>query len=226
MRVLAAILSVLLLSGCGFLFLNSSPEEDAAVSFAAGIRAFEQEQLNQAVTHFRKIPPDSQLYLQSIQMIQKVPYQRGIRAYENRQYRRAVSEFRKIGRGAADYEKASSLRLYSKLMIQQEELEGLEGESRIRVLAEMSRIASQIGESEALRIGLDSVRTELKQSRNPRNSSGLLEMLDSMVSVSNDPRLREQALNQLLTDFELLHRQEDLRPQLFQLIGNIKLGLM
>ena len=52
-----------------------------------------------------------------------------------------------------------------------------------------------------------------------------MKMMENMISVTDDPQVRKNALDQILGDFKKLHRNRDLRPQMFRLIAQIKGGM-
>ena len=52
-----------------------------------------------------------------------------------------------------------------------------------------------------------------------------MNMMGNMISVTEDPLVMKNALDQILGDFKKLHRNRDLRPQMFRLIAQIKVGM-
>ena len=53
-----------------------------------------------------------------------------------------------------------------------------------------------------------------------------LTLFEKTVSRNKEKRIFEKALNYLLTDFGKLYQQAEIRPQVFQLVGNLKMELM
>ena len=89
----------------------------------------------------------------------------------------------------------------------------------------MSEMAVEIRDPEVLSGTLELVTAELSQSSSASESEELMNMMGNMISVTEDPLVRKNALDQILGDFKKLHRNRDLRPQMFRLIAQIKVGM-
>jgi hypothetical protein len=70
------------------------------------------------------------------------------------------------------------------------------------------------------------VGAELSQSSSASESEELMKMMENMISVTDDPQVRKNTLDQILGDFKKLHRNRGLRPQMFRLIAQIKVGML
>jgi tetratricopeptide (TPR) repeat protein len=224
LNIMLVMLGSLLLGGCGWSLLMSA-EERAAAAFQSGTDAYESGEFSQAIGFFRQVPPESALYNQAVQMTLKIPFQKGLQAFEMQDYDRAVREFRKIDKTSPDYEKAQRFLKFAILAQQQEQFQDLEGEERIKALGIMSEMAVEIRDPEVLSGTLELVSAELSQSSSASESEELMNMMGNMISVTEDPLVRRNALHQILGDFKKLHRNRDLRPQMFRLIAQIKVGM-
>ena len=89
-----------------------------------------------------------------------------------------------------------------------------------------SNIAEKMGDSKKVLESFDIVISAIKQSSSRRQTVDFLMLLKKMVSRNKEKRIHEKALNFLLADFGKLHRQVEIRPQVFQLLGNLKMALM
>ena len=86
-------------------------------------------------------------------------------------------------------------------------------------------MAVELMDPEVLSGSLEMVGAELSQSSSALESEALMNMMENMISVTYDPKLRKNALDQILGDFKKLHQNRDLRPQMFRLIAQIKVGM-
>ena len=83
-----------------------------------------------------------------------------------------------------------------------------------------------MGDSKNVLESFDIVISAIKQSSSRRQTEDFLMLLEKMVSRNKEKKIHEKALNFLLTDFGKLHQQVEIRPQVFQLLGNLKMELM
>ena len=109
---------------------------------------------------------------------------------------------------------------------QQDRFQDLEGEERIKALGIMSELAVELRDPEVLSGSLEMVAAELSQSSSASESEELMKMMENMIAVTDDPQVRKNTLDQILGDFKKLHRNRDLRPQMFRLIAQIKVGML
>ncbi len=159
-------------------------------------------------------------------MILKIPFQRGMQAFEMQDYDRSVREFRKIDKTSPDYEKAQRFLQYAIFAQQQDLYNDLKGEDRIKALGIMAEMAVELRDTDILSNSLETIGSELSQSSSASESEELMKMMENMISVTEDPEVRKNTLNQLLGDFKKLHQNPNLRPQMFNLIGQIKVGML
>jgi hypothetical protein len=141
-------------------------------------------------------------------------------------YDRSVREFQKIDKTSPDYEKAQRFLQYAIYAQQQDLYNDLKGEDRIKALGIMAEMAVELRDTDILSNSLETIGSELSQSSLASESEELMKMMENMISVTEDPEVRKNTLNQLLGDFKKLHRNPNLRPQMFNLIGQIKVGML
>ena len=73
---------------------------------------------------------------------------------------------------------------------------------------------------------LEIVISGIKHSSSRSQTEEFLKLFEKIISRNKEKRIHEKALNFLLTDFGKLHQQVEIRPQVFQLLGNLKMELM
>ena len=94
------------------------------------------------------------------------------------------------------------------------------------LITKLVNIAEKMGDSKKNLESFDIVISAIKQSSSRRQTGDFLMLLEKMVSRNKEKRIHEKALNFLLADFGKLHQQVEIRPQVFQLLGNLKIELM
>ena len=90
----------------------------------------------------------------------------------------------------------------------------------------MVNIAEKMGDSKKVLESIDIVISGIKHSSLKSQTKDFLTLLEKIVSRNKEKRIFEKALNFLLTDFRKLYQQAEFRPQVFQLVGNLKMELM
>ena len=83
-----------------------------------------------------------------------------------------------------------------------------------------------MGDSKKVLESFDVVISGIKHSSSRNQTKDFLMLLEKIVSRNKEKRIHEKALNFLLTDFGKLYQQAEIRPQVFQLVGNLKMELM
>ena len=73
---------------------------------------------------------------------------------------------------------------------------------------------------------IDIVISGIKHSSSRSQTEEFLMLLEKIVSRNKEKIIHEKALNFLLADFGKLYQQVEIRPQVFQLVGNLKMELM
>ena len=236
-----ALFFCILLSGCSWFVDSAEPEND---SYKAGKKALNEGKFELAKAKLREITPESPYYPQAVWLIQKVPFKKGIDAYEKRQYEVAISEFSKVPLHGEHYSEAQNYidlinyeMLYDQLQIssknshhsnssQGKKAERIKFNYDIVLITKLVNIAEKIGDSKKVLESFDIVISAIKQSSSRRQTGDFLMLLEKMVSRNKEKRIHEKALNFLLADFGKLHQQVEIRPQVFQIVGKLKMELM
>ena len=193
-----------------------------------------------AKAKLREITQDSPYYPQAVWLIQKVPFKKGIDAYEKQQLEVAISEFSKVPLHGEYYSEAQHYlnlinyeMLYDQLRIasKTEDLSNKDAEEikfnyDIVLITKLVNIAEKMGDSKKVLESFDIVISGIKHSSSRSQTEDFLTLLEKIVSRNKEKRIFEKALNFLLTDFGKLYQQAEFRPQVFQLVGNLKMELM
>ncbi|MBC8259851.1 MAG: hypothetical protein H8E38_12600 [SAR324 cluster bacterium] len=223
LKTLHLILTVLLLTGCGWFGENTEPLNE---SYEAGKKALSEGQYDVAKSHFRQITPNSPFYPQAVWMLQKVPFKKGVASYEQKKYQIAISELSKVPVHSPDYvETQRYIKLANYAMLNDQYTKS-SAKERIVLLREMFAIANELEDSSLVLANVNLIEEGLKQADSAGKTRDLLNLLSEVLSVNKEPELQQKALNYLLTDFEKLYGQPELRPDVFRMIGNIKMELM
>ena len=69
-------------------------------------------------------------------------------------------------------------------------------------------------------------QSTMKVSSSGNQTEEFLILFEKIVSRNKGKKLSEKALNFLLADFGQLYQNEAIRPQVFELLGNLKMELM
>ena len=96
----------------------------------------------------------------------------------------------------------------------------------IVLITKLVNIAEQLGDSTKVLESFDFVKSGIKQSSSRRKTEDFLMLLESIVASHKEREVHENALNFLLTYFEHLYKQTEIRPHVFQIIGKLKMELM
>jgi hypothetical protein len=100
------------------------------------------------------------------------------------------------------------------------------GQDRFVLVQEIIDIADELADSKLIFESVDLIYTGLDQSTSTKHTRDLIYLLGSVVSTNKDLALQQKALNYLLTDFEQLYKHSEVRPEVFRIIGNLKLEMM
>ena len=230
-----------LLSGCSWFGGSVEPENG---SYKAGKKALNEGKFELAKAKLREITPESPYYPQAIWLIQRVPFKKGIDAYEKQQFEVAIFEFLKVPLHGEDYSEAQHYidlinyeRLYDQLRIssknshhsnssQEKKAEEIKFNYDILLISKLVNIAEKMGDFNKVLESIDIVISGIKHSSSRSQTENFLMLLEKIVFRNKEKRIHEKALNFLLADFEKLYQQVEIRPQVFQLVGNLKMELM
>ena len=231
----------ILLSGCSWFADFAEHEND---SYKAGKKALNEGKFELAKAKLREITPESPYYPQAVWLIQKVPFKKGIDAYEKQQLEVAISEFSKVPLHGEHYSEAQYYidlinyeMLYDQLRIsskyshqsnssQEKNAEEIKFNYDIVLITKLVNTAEKMGDSKKVSESIDIVISGIKHSSSRNQTEDFLTLLEKMVSRNKEKIIFEKALNFLLTDFGKLYRKAEFRPQVFQLVGNLKMELM
>ena len=229
------------LSGCSWFGDSAEPEND---SYKAGKKALSEGKFELAKAKLREITPESPYYPQAVWLIQKVPFKKGIDAYEKQQFEVAISEFSKVPLHGEYYSEAQHYldlinyeMLYDQLQIssknshhskssQGKKAEKIKFNYDIVLITNLVNIAEKMGDSKKVLESIDIVISGIKHSSSRTQTEEFLMLLEKVVSRNKEKIIHEKALNFLLADFGKLYQQVEIRPQVFQLVGNLKMELM
>ena len=231
----------ILLSGCSWFGDSAEPEND---SYKAGKKALNEGKFELAKAKLREITPESPYYPQAVWLIQKVPFKKGIVAYKKQQFEVAISEFSKVPLHGEHYSEAQHYLdlinyeiLYEQLrktskdsqdsnFSQDKKAEEIKFNYDIVLITKLVNIAEKMGDSKNVLESFDIVISAIKHSSSRSQTEDFIMLLEKMVSRNKEKRIHEKALNFLLADFGKLHQQVEIRPQVFQLVGTLKMELM
>jgi len=231
----------ILFSGCNWFGGSVEPENG---SYKAGKKALNEGKFELAKAKLREITPESPYYPQAVWLIQKVPFKKGIDAYEKQQFEVAISEFSKVPLHGEHYSEAQHYidlinyeMLYDQIRIspkklhrsnfnQEKKAEEITINYDIVLITKLVGIAEKMGDSKKVIESIDIVISGIKHSSSRVQTEEFLTLLEKIVSRNKEKRIHEKALNFLLADFGELYQQVEIRPQVFQLVGNLKMELM
>ncbi len=240
-NLIISIFISVLLSGCSWFEDSMAPEND---SYKAGKKALNEGKFELAKAKLREITPESPYYPQAVWLIQKVPFKKGIDAYEKQQFEVAISEFSKVPVHGEHYSEGQYYidlinyeMLYDQLRISSKDSqdsnyahdkkpEKTKFNYDIILITKLVNIAEKMDDSEKLLESFDLVISAIKHSSLRNQTEDFLILLEKMVSRNNEKRIHEKALNYLLADFGKLYQQIEIRKQVFQLVGKLKMELM
>ena len=231
----------ILLSGCSWFGDSVEPENGF---YNAGKKALNEGKFELAKAKLREITPESPYYPQAVWLIQKVPFKKGIVAYKKQQFEVAISEFSKVPLHGEHYSEAQhyidlinyetlydQLRIFSKdsqdsNFSQDKKAEENKFNYDIVLITKLVNISEKMGDSKNVLESFDIVISAIKHSSSRSQTEDFIMLFEKMVSSNKEKRIHEKALNFLLADFGRLYQQIEIRPQVFQLVGKLKMELM
>ena len=125
-----------------------------------------------------------------------------------------------------DHLRISSKNSHHSNSSQEKKAEEIKFNYDIVLITKLVNIAEKMGDSKKVLESIDIVFSGIKHSISRNQTEESLTLLEKMVSRNKEKIIFEKALNFLLTDFEKLYQQVEFRPQVFQLVGNLKMELM
>ena len=231
----------ILLSGCSWFADFAEHEND---SYKAGKKALNEGKFELAKAKLREITPESPYYPQAVWLIQKVPFKKGIDAYEKQQFAVAISEFSKVPLHVEHYSDAQHYLdlinyqiMYDKLRIssnnshdsnssQANKAERIKFNYDIVLITKLVKIAEKMGDYKKKLDSLEIVISGIKHSSSRSQTEEFLKLFEKIISRNKEKRIHKKALNFLLADFGKLYQQVEIRSQVFQLVGHLKMELL
>ena len=210
-------------TGCGWFGENAEPKNEA---YESGKRALSKGKYEVAKAHFRRIEQSSPYYPQAVWMIQKVPFKKGLAAFEQKNYQIAVADLSKVPFHSPDYIEAQRYIDRSNYYILAGRFQKSSEIDRFILIHELVNISNKIGESKFLLDSLDMIKTGIDTSSSNKQTKDLINLLGSVVALNKKPEVHQKALNYLLTDFGQFYDQTEIRPQVLQIIGTLKMEHM
>ena len=231
----------IILSSCSWFGYFAEPGNG---SYEAGKKALNEGKFELAKAKLREITPESPYYPQAVWLIQKVPFKKGIDAYEKRQLEVAISEFSKVpmhGEHYSDAQHYIDLINYEKLydqiniasktildshLIHDNKAEEIKLNFDIVLITKLVKIAGKMDDSKKILESFEIVISGIKHSTSRSQKKEFLMLFEKIVYKNQEKHIYEKALNFLLADFGQLYQINALRPQVFKLVGNLKMELM
>ncbi len=210
-------------AGCSWFGGSSEPTND---SYEAGKKALNEGNYEIAKSHFREITPSSPFYPQAVWMIQKVPFKKGVAAFEQKKYQLAVVALSKVPLHSPDYAEAQRYLNLANYTMLQEQFQQSTDKDRFILIQELVNISNELGDSKMLLESVELIKTGLEKFTSTKQTMDLINLLGSVVALNKEPEVQQKALNYLLTDFEKFYDQTEVRPQVLQLIGTLKMELL
>ena len=213
---------LLSLSGCSLLKWGEAKHED---NYRKGVEAFREKNYDDAVTYFRKIPPDAKSYKKSLQLIEKVPLQRGRDALQAKRYGLAVEVLQVIQTTSPHYATAQQLirqaRYQQALMRYQKASE----DQKRPQLEELVEVASEIREKQPLLEVAQILNLEIQQESSIKGIAQLLGFLKTVVVALPDADIARAGLKDLFQVFLKFRNDPELRQSLMETIALLKAQL-
>ena len=125
-----------------------------------------------------------------------------------------------------DQIRISSKNLHLSNFNQEKKAEEIKFNYDIVLITKLVGIAEKMGDSKKIIESIDIVISGIKHSSSRVQTEEFLTLLEKIVSRNKEKSIHEKALNSLLADFGKLYQQVEIRPQVFQLVGNLKMELM
>ena len=94
------------------------------------------------------------------------------------------------------------------------------------MIKDLVQITNELDDSKLFLENIALIENELKIKTSKKKTKYLINMLWSIVEVSDDKNLYKKTLNYILGNFESFYEHPEVRTLVFQIIGNIKIELM
>jgi len=217
-------LTITIINGCGWLYKPSKKATNEY--YEAGNKAFNDGKYDEATSYYRKISRSSPFYPQALWMIQKVPFKKGVTSFNQKRFQIAIEELSKVPRHSPDFEESQRYIKLTNYNLLLKKYLNSRSKNRYYLIKDLVDISNELGDSQLLLENISLIENELKIQISKTKSKYLINMLWSIVELSNDKELYEKTLNYLLKELEDFYDQPEIRALVFQIIGNIKMVLM
>ena len=159
-------------------------------------------------------------------MIQKVPFKKGLAAFHQKNYQIAVVDLSKVPLHSPDYIEAQRYIDRSNYYILVGRFQQSSEIDRFILIHELVNISNKIGESKFLLDSLDMIKTGIDTSSSNKQTKDLINLLGRVIALNKKTEVHQKALNYRLTDFGQFYDQTEIRPQVLQIIGTLKMEHM
>ncbi len=211
-------------NGCSWLF---EPTKEAKNDlYEAGNKALNEGKYDEATSYYRKISRSSPFYPQALWMIQKVPFKKGVASFNLKKFQIAIEEFSKVPRHSPDYEEAQRYIKLTNYNLLLQKYTKSSSKDRFYMIKDLVDISNELSNINLLKKNITLIEKELKIRTSNSKTKYLINLLWTIVELSNEKDLYEKTLKYLLTDINYFYDQPEVRTVVFQIIGNIKIALM
>ena len=225
-KLLSFLVVILIAAGTGGCSWFGETTEPINEAYESGKKALSEGKYEEAKTHFREIVPSSPFYPQAVVMIQKVPFKKGVAAFEQKKYKLVLIDLSKEHVHSPDYTEAQRYLNLANYNLLLEQFQQSTDKDRFILIQKLVNISNELAESKLLLDSLDLIKTGLDASSSRKQTRDLINLLGSVVALNKAPEVQQKALNYLLTDFEQFYDQTEIRPDVLQIIGTLKMELM
>ena len=215
---------IIVISGCSWFYESSTEARNE--SYEAGNKALNEGRYDEATSYYRKISRSSPFYPQALWMIQKVPFKKGVASFEQEKFQIAIEELSKVPRHSPDYEEAQRYLMLTNYKLLLQKYLKSSNKERFYMIKDLVDISNELGSSKLLLGNISLIENELKVRTTKKKTKYLINLLWSIVELSDEKQLYKRTLNYLLKDFENFNDQPEVKSLVFQIIGNIKITLM
>ena len=162
----------------------------------------------------------------SLKMEREAYLQIFVAAFEQKKYQLAVVALSKVPLRSPDYAEAQRYINLANYTMLQEQFQQSTDKDRFILIQELVNISNELGDSKMLLESVELIKTGLEKFTSTKQTLDLINLLGSVVALNKEPEVQQKALNYLLTDFEKFYDQTEVRPQVLQLIGTLKMELL
>ncbi len=221
---------VLVVAGCSLLtFEPECPvgfEGVANCFYQAGVASFEKKNYANSVVFFRKVPPTSEEYQNSLKMIERIPVERAKDALASGNYQQAMIELGEVADYFHNKKQADLLKLQIQFRVLKDQLMQTPlMQARLDIISQMMPILLQLPDNKYSMELLGTLQTFLQSSTVPQESQKLIDFLAQLVTASQSPQLVVAVQRIAFANIERFQSQRQTRNALIELIKVTKFKL-